>query len=99
MKRINHPLCTARRKSGEMIVQNNLALTPADVLKMAESGIPASSQMQSAMIDGHTGTDWNIPLEERRGVDIADMWQESMNIRKKFVTAHNSAPVEPAKTE
>lgn len=89
MKHINRVYANCKRRRGETPVQNGLAVSPADVLKMAEAGIPASAQMNSRMIDGHSGSDWNVPLEERRGVDIAAMWQESRNIRKKFAQAHD----------
>lgn len=88
-----------RRKKGETVVQNGLAVTPSDVLRMAESGIPASAQMNAQMIDGHTGSDWNIPIEERRGVDIATLWQESHNIREKFRKAHAAGEVVNSNTD
>lgn len=93
MKKIRRKFAVCKRKIGEVVVQNGLAVTPSQVLKMAEQGIPASAQMNSRMIDGHTGSDWNVPLEERRGVDIAQMWQESQNIRSKFKQAHDAGEV------
>lgn len=93
MKTCRRKFASCKRRIGETVVQNGLSVTPSDVLKMAESGIPASAQMNSLMIDGHTGSDWNIPLEERRGIDIAQMWQASNDIRAKFRKAHEMGEV------
>lgn len=99
MKYIRRKFASCKRRKGETVVQNGLAVTPSQVLKMAEAGIPASAQMNSQMIDGHTGSDWNVPLEERRGVDIAQMWQESRDIRAKFRKAHEAGQVVNSQTE
>lgn len=93
MKQIKHPYAHCVRRSGESIVQPDLAVTPAQALAMAEKGLPVSAQMNSQMIDGHTHSDWNVPLEEQRGIDIAQMWQESRNIRRKFENAHQRGEV------
>lgn len=93
MKRTRHPFSRCLRYRGETPVQNGLAVTPAQVLSMAEQGLPISAQMQSAMIDGHTHSDWSVPLEEQRGVDIAQMWQASRSIRDKFVRAHGAGTI------
>lgn len=94
MKKCKRTFAVCRRQIGEIIVQNGLAVTPSQVLEMAEKGIAASAQMNSMMVDGHTGSDWNVPLEERRGIDIAALWQSSMDARKKMQSAHkNGTPV------
>lgn len=99
MKKRKVILTSCKRKSGEAIVQNGLAITPARVLQMAEQGVAASAQMNAQMIEGHTGTDWNVPLEERRGIDIATMWQESLTARKKIRDAHAASQVVNSQTE
>lgn len=91
MKKIRRKFACCKRRIGEAIVQNDLAMTPSDVLKMAESGIPASAQMVSQMVDGHLGSDWSLNLEDRRGIDIAQMWQESMDSRKRIKSASDAA--------
>lgn len=102
MKRTRHPLATCKRRTGEKPVQNGLALTPSDILRMAEQGIPASSANNPNLIDGSTENNWEVPLEERRGIDMADLWNERQNIKRKFMDAHKKAqPVEvkPVTTE
>lgn len=99
MKKIRRPLCTCRRRRGESVVQNGLAVTPSDVLRMAENGIPASAQMNSSFFDGSQKPGWDVPLEERRGVDIAQMWQSSKDIKQKFRDAHARGEVVNSSSE
>lgn len=77
-------LAKCLRKAYETDVRAGLAITPAQVLKMAEQGIPVTAQMNSALVDGHLGSDFNIALEERRGIDMATIWQNEMSSRKKI---------------
>lgn len=89
MKKCRINFCSALRREGEQIVQNGLALTPADVLRSAEAGVPVNSMMlSSSFSDGHTGSDFTINPEDRRGVDIGHLWQEQMDSRRKFRDAH-----------
>lgn len=93
MKKIRRKFAHCKRRPGETVVQNGLAVTPSDVLRMAEQGIPASAQMNSSFIDGSANPGWDVPLEERRGVDIAQMWQFSKDAKLKFKAAHDAAEV------
>lgn len=94
MKQCRLNFCHAVRKFGEQIVQNGLAITPADVLRSAEAGVPVASMMNSSNFsDGHTGSDFDIPLNDRRGIDIGHLWQEQMNAREKFRKAHSQGEV------
>lgn len=94
MKKCRRVYCSAKRKLGEQIVQNGLALTPADVLRSAEAGVPVASLMQASNFsDGHLGSDWNIDLADRRGIDIGHLYQEQMESRYKMRKAHNEGKV------
>lgn len=84
-----------KRHLGETPVKNGLAVTPAQALKMAEAGLPISSQMQFQMVDGHTGSDWSLGVEERRGVDMATVWQESKSARKRLKSGAAAAVADP----
>lgn len=89
MKKCRINFCSALRHEGEQIVQNGLAMTPSDVLRSAEAGIPVSAQMNASFFDdGHFGSDWNLDLNDRRGVDIGHLWQEQMSSRQKMRNAH-----------
>lgn len=98
MKKVRMHYCTAKRRDGEIIVQNGLAITPAEVLRNAEIGIPVSSMMVSGQFfDGTDKLDFQPDLSERRGIDIADLWQARRESIRKFNEAYNSfkgSPVE-----
>lgn len=99
MKKIRRNLANCKRRKNEEIVQNGLALTPAQILKMAEAGIPASSANNPNLVDGSKENNWIVPIEERRGIDMADLWNERQDIKQRFVNAHSkSVSVEPIKT-
>ena len=93
MRKKNIRLATCKRKLGERQVRGGLAITPAQVLKMAEQGLPVTAQMNANMVDGHVKSDFNIPLEERRGIDMAQIWQEEHTSRKKLKSAHAAGEV------
>lgn len=99
MKKIRRKFANCKRRVGEDVVQNGLAVTPSDVLRMAEKGIPASAQMNASFIDGTPNPGWDVPLEERRGIDIGQMWQFSKDAKQKFRDAHARGEVVNAKTE
>lgn len=80
-----------RRKNYEPKVKSGLAVTPSQVLKMAEQGLPVSAQLQYNQLEGHSGSDWNIPIEERRGIDVGQVWQESMSAKKRLVKGARAA--------
>lgn len=97
MKMKNNKFATCKRKVTETAVRNGLAVTPSQVLKMAESGLPVSAQLQYQMVEGHEGSDWTLGIEERRGIDMAQVWQESKSARKRLKAGAAAAEVEPSK--
>ena len=71
--------CTAKRTSEETPVQPvSVLMTPQQALDMTNEGIPVSAQGANPDLfyDGDEHSDF-IPLDRRRGVDIAET---SMNI-------------------
>lgn len=95
LKGNKHIFATCKRRRGEAVVQNGLAVTPAQVLRMAESGLPVTAQLQYQMVEGHNGSDWSLGIEERRGIDMAQIWQESKSARKRLKNGAAAATVEP----
>lgn len=78
----------AYRQSHEPIVQNNLAVTPADMMRMTELGKPISTQILGAeYYDGRDKLDFECNLEYRRGVDINDMWNAQHDGKDKVKKA------------
>lgn len=68
------------------VVQSNLAYTPSDMLNMAQRGIPIQSYMlpDDSIDIGSEKPTFDIPLERRRSVDVAQLWQASQTIKRKM---------------
>lgn len=89
-KRYAKRVTMAQRHDDEIPVYGNLVVTPAQMLKMAEKGIPISSNNTSFRPeDGESNPSFDIPLDRLRGVDPAFMWEESQIIKQKARIAHN----------
>ena len=79
------------RKPGELPVRGDLAYTPAQMYEAAKAGVPISSQNIS-QLPSNDFTDeesWIVPVEYRRGQDIADIWNAQRDARAKIVAAYN----------
>lgn len=68
------------------VVQSNLAYTPADMLSMASRGVPIQSYMlpDDSIDMGESKASFDIPLERKRSVDVAQLWQASQTLKRKF---------------
>lgn len=76
-----------RRKPEDLKVNNNLAVTPTQMLNMAKQGVPISSQNEENFYDGDTNASWTIAPEKLKRVDPADLWQMSMTAKQKIRNA------------
>ena len=67
-------------------VKSHLAITPAQMDNARVQGIPITpSNVNPDLIqDGTTNPQFEIELERQRGVDIAELWQNSESSRKKI---------------
>lgn len=66
-------------------VQSNLAITPAKMAELVDSGIPVSSSILGAShFDGVSNPSWDLPIDQIRGVDIAQVWQTQLDSRKSI---------------
>lgn len=82
-------VCCPERREHEIPVYGNLTTTPAQMLEMAEKGIPISAQnIAMSAKDGETNPSWDLPLDQIRGVDPAAMWEHSQVIKEKARKAH-----------
>lgn len=64
-------------------VQNNLAVTPSEMWKLQQQGLPISAQASGlAYDDGNYGVSWDVPFEHRRGVDIAQAFEYEQHLQK-----------------
>lgn len=85
--RLSHP----KRHEDELPVYGNLAVTPKQMLEMSEKGIPISGQNLSMLpSDGSTNPGFDIPAEQLRGVDPAELWENSQIIKQRAKRAHDT---------
>lgn len=74
-------------------VQSHLTLTPAQMYGMALQGKPIStfqlpeSEFDNGVID--EAENILVPLEEMRGIDVNDLWQNQKDIETKFKDYRN----------
>lgn len=84
----NSRYCAPKRHDYEAEVQSNLSITPSKMLEMAEKGIPVSSQLSGLSFEeGVSKLDFEPPLEHRRGVDMADLWEAREDLKVKVQKA------------
>lgn len=79
---------SCKRKDFEPLVQRGLAVTPAQMATMAAHGVAISSQNAASFNDGEIKPSWDIPIERKRGIDMADVWQSSKDAQSKLRKAH-----------
>lgn len=78
--------------NGETPVQGGLSYTPAQMMKLVQNGIPVNApNAQLVESQGVPNPSWDIPLERKRGVDIADIWQKEKATRLKIAKAYKDA--------
>lgn len=69
-------------------VQSNLTLTPAQMYGFALQGKPISTfQLPAENFDdglSAEATDIEVPLEEKRGIDVNDLYQNFKDVGTKF---------------
>lgn len=89
------------RKSGELAVQNGLAVTPSQMMDMANRGIPVSMQnfMSTQFNDGIENPTFDVPGYRRRGVDIGELWEEQQTARRNIRDKSRKAFVEQSKQQ
>lgn len=74
-----------RRHDDEEPVQSGLAVTPAQMMELAEKGIPITPQNLGVSYDeGYSDLSFDVPTQYQRGIDIADMWEAQEDVKRKF---------------
>lgn len=81
-----------RRTADEQDVQNNLAYTPEEMMKMAQNGEPISPLNLTAvdLEEGYQRLDFDTPLEYTRGVDIGDCWEAEQRSKRALKKAKDA---------
>lgn len=70
----------------DLTVRNNLAVTPSQMADLTERGVAvASANLQ--FFEGSVTPSSVVPIDARRGIDAADVWQAQMTSRKKLRSA------------
>lgn len=81
--------CEPKRHDDELPVLGNLAVTPAEMMRMSEQGLPVTNQNMNYLNDPvQKEPSWELPLDALRGVDPATMWEESQCIKQRAKAAH-----------
>lgn len=83
-----HPI--HRPVEGDVPVKQNQALTPAQIADYTSKGIAVSSS-QNLVFDEGVPNPGPLPLEQRRGIDVADVWNASKTASKKLKSVMKSA--------
>lgn len=72
-------------------VQNGLSLTPAEMLKLSEQGIPISSHFDdSKFYDGDSKPLNGIDFLDQRGIDVVDAWNHQKDSRRNLRKAQST---------
>lgn len=85
----SHKLCHVDDSTAYLKTSNGLSVTPAEIKRLTQNGIPVSSSAASMFCEGVSGSGaFVLPVDERRGVDIADVWNASRDAQQRIVGAH-----------
>lgn len=89
----NHGAVSAAPTRGEFepVVRGGLAMTPSDMARLTARGMPINQQNVGVFQDGEPNPSPYVTSERRRGVDVAELWEEHEKIVKKCKAARQAA--------
>lgn len=89
----NHGLISSAPIRGEFepVVRGGLAMSPADMARLAARGMPINQQNVGVFQDGEPNPSPYVTSERRRGVDVAELWEEHEKIVQKCKAARKAA--------
>lgn len=75
-----------KQKRTNLVVFNGQALTPAQMDEMRQRGTPISPANVDIELfyDGDVNPKFEVNLADRRGVDIAEIWQAAKSSQKRM---------------
>ena len=91
-----HP-CICERSVDDEVVQNGLAVTPSEMMRLTREGYSISSQNLRMLEAEAADTDFYVPLQYRRGMDISDLSEAAAAVRgrlKKTVEDFDSGKIQ-----
>lgn len=97
---VNHPFNAAScgLNSEESPVQGGLAMTPAQMFALAAQGTPVTPQnLGNVYTDGSNKVTFDVPIDQRRGIDVGDIWEAAQKSKGKIKDYVKGA--KPQKTE
>lgn len=79
-------LSNCKRLETEEKVQDNQAITPAQMYSLAQQGKPISTHQLPAEYfdDGEPFQSYDLPIDRQRGIDVIDCWNASKDSESKF---------------
>ena len=78
-------LSTCKSREDELKTQPNLSYTTGEMFDMWKRGVPISNEHAATkFFDGSKDCTFEIPLTDRRGIDVADVWEAQQAARSKF---------------
>ena len=78
-------VAVVKRHDYEIEPKSGLAYTPADMARMHAAGMPVNSaNLINSFCDGDKNPSFDLPIERKRGVDVAEVWETSLNSKKKI---------------
>lgn len=70
----------------------DLAITPAQMLAMAEKGIPiANHHLNQLYTDGEVNPSWEIDMDRQRGTDVVQLWEHNKTVKEKIKKAYKES--------
>lgn len=83
----NHPrvLVDTKLNEHEHPVVRGLAMTPSEMDRLRLDGVPVSqTNLEGMYFDGVEEPSFDLPLDLQRGVDAADLYQESKSAARRL---------------
>lgn len=69
----------------ELPVKAGLSVTPSQMMDLTQRGLSVSNSNNLLFVDGVLEPSFDIPINERRGVDVNDVWNAQVDSRRKLI--------------
>ena len=76
---------TCLPREDELKTQPNLSYTTGEMFDMWKRGVPINNEHAAdRFFDGTKDCTFEIPLTDKRGIDVSDVWEAQQASRNKF---------------
>lgn len=87
--RVVIPACAqCHRQLHEAKVNGDMAVTPADIERLAKQGIPVSVPNANSFLPSDASDGWSVPPEFQSDMDRNTAWELEQSARAKVMNAH-----------